>query len=89
MSKSDLWKEKAKEIARLCKERGFSKEEYLIICAMADDDDAREKFGEIEALEITIEAIKRSNTWEDAMRNVVKDLNAFDVNARPDIIIEP
>ena len=89
MSKSDLWKEKAKEIVRLCKERGFSKEDYLYICAMTDADSVTERFDEIEALEITIEAIKRSTTWEEAMHTVVEDLEAFDVNARPDIIIEP
>lgn len=89
MENETVWKAKVKEIVRLCKERGFSREEYLAICIMPDDDDAREKFGEIEALEITIEAIRRSTTWEEAMHNVVEDLEAFDVNARPDIIIEP
>jgi SepF-like predicted cell division protein (DUF552 family) len=89
MSKPQIWKDKAKEIVRLCKERGFSKEEYLIICSVTDADSVTERFSEIEALEIVAKAIKRSHSWEEAMRNVVKDLDAFDVNARPDIIIEP
>ena len=89
MDKESIWEEKVACIVDLCKERGFSEQQYLIICTMADDDDAREKFGQIEALEIVIEALKHSHSWEEAMRNVVKDLDAFDVNARPDIIIEP
>ena len=89
MSKSNLWKAKAKEIVRLCKEKGFTKQEYLYICLMADADSVTERFDEIEALEIIIKELKRSATWEEAMHNVVEALDAFDVNARPDIIIEP
>lgn len=89
MTNDVLWDDKVKTIVALCREKGFSKEEYMSICLMADDEDAVDKFGEIEALEIVIEAIKKSNTWEEAMRNVVEDLDAFDVNARPDIIIDP
>ena len=89
MTNDVLWDDKVKTIVALCREKGFSKEEYMSICLMADDEDSVDKFGEIEALEIVIKAIKKSNTWEEAMRNVVKDLDAFDVNARPDIIIDP
>ena len=85
---NELWESKIGEIASLCKKKGYDKQEYLIICAFATDDDTIEKFGEIEALDIVIKAMQNTENWQDTMEKLIEALEV-DLNARPDIIIDP
>ena len=65
-------------IIALCKEKRLTGEEIFVIGAIANDEGAAESFGEVEALEIAIEAIKRSKDADEVFLNVTKDLEVFD-----------
>lgn len=73
-------------IIALCKEKGLSGKDIFVIGAIVNDEDALERFGEVEALEIAIDAIKRSKDVDDVFKNVTTDLEVF--NDDVDIVVD-
>ena len=74
--------ELAKEQIKLCRERGLTGEEIFIIGATSNDEEAVEKFGEVEAFKIANEAIRKSKNSDEVFRNV---MNALDI--QPDAFV--
>ena len=60
------------ELIALCESKGLTGEEIFIIGAMVDDQEAADKFGEVMAIKMVIEAIKLCSNDSEQIFYVVE-----------------
>ena len=63
-----------RELILKCREKGLTKDEIIVIGAMASDQESEDRFGELEAIRVAIKAVERSRNSDEVFRNVRKDL---------------
>ncbi len=85
----DLLEQRCDEVIRLCREKGLDGQDTFIIGAIINDQDAVNKFGEIEAFDIAIQAIKSCTTRDEVFESVIKALDAIDLNSEIEIELIP